>query len=299
MPENPIGIKGSAMIEKLARAGYFFILPDRDYNPLIVTKAKDKNDHPEILGPVTSFVKNPKTKLPVIRKDEPKWSITDSYEDKDKASIELSTNELLTKVLKGVLGVNISAGYSGFDSIKISYNKVTSDSIYQTEILDYINEGVVTDNPIIKQLCNKSGKCFVIYDTLKARDFSISFMKKKKAATDNEINLFLKSEGISSSGDFSEAHNGSITYSGKVPQTFAFKVIGFYFDKNFFSSNHHIEIRNKRRGLSEGIEIPADAFADSFAAQNEHKRPNVSIPPEAEYKINTEPEIKFNAFQFI
>ncbi|MDD3977379.1 MAG: hypothetical protein PHI15_04395 [Methanomicrobium sp.] len=298
MSTNPVGIKGSAMIEKLAQAGYFFILPDRDYIPLIVTKAKNKNDHPEILGPVTSFVKNPKKELPFIRKDEPKWNIADSYEDKDKASIELSTNELLSKVLKSVLGINITAKYSGFDSVKISFNKVTSDSIYQTELMDYLNEGLVTDNQSIKRLCDKSGKCFVIYDTLKAQDFSISFINKKKTATDNEINLFLKSAGVSSLGDFSEIYNGSIIYSGTEPQTFAFKGIGFYLIKNFLSSGHHLEFRKRTRGLSEDIETPKETSADSFM-HNKTNRDNSGIPAQESYKINTEPKINFNAFEFI
>ena len=299
MSNSSIGLKGSAMIEALGEKGYLFVLPDRDYTPLMVAKAKNGSSSPEILGPVTAFVKNKTIQLPQVRKDEPKWDITDSYEDKDTASLEFSTNDLITKVMKTIFNVKIAADYSGFDSIRFSYTKVTSDGIYQTEILDYLNDGVVTDNRRIKELCKKEGECFVISETLKAGEFSIHFLNKQEAATDNEINLFMKSAGIASSGEFSEVKDGSITYSGTEPQTFAFKGVGFYLKKGLFSSKHSVEFTKKSRGVSFGEDTFSETSSGSKPLSDRDRPVNDDFSNNETYEIVTNRDMNLNSYRFI
>ncbi|WFN33845.1 hypothetical protein L1S32_08315 [Methanogenium sp. S4BF] len=299
MSDSPVGIKGSAMIGTLAHEGYCFILPDRDYVPLVVTKATDKNGPPEILGPVTSFVKNPKAAFPHIRTDEQKWDITDSYQDRDKASIGFTTHDLIAKVLSGMLNISIAATYSGFDSIRISYTNVTSDSIYKTEVLDYLHGGVVTDNQSISRLCRKSDKCFVIYETLKARRFSISFLNRQEAATDNDIRFFLESAGVSGTGDFSAVKDGSIHYSGKEPQTFAFKGVGFHLKKSLFSSAHSVETGDRSKGISHGRKGVRESSETRPVASGKNRTVNVvSLHPER-VEIMTDQKMTFSPFRFI
>lgn len=299
MPDSPVGIRGSAMIGTLAHEGYYFILPDRDYAPLVVTKTTDDRGPPEILGPVTAFVTNPKAALPRIRTDEEKWDISDAYQDTDKASIGFTTTDLVTRVLAGLLNISIAATYSGFDSIRISYTKVTSDSIYKTEILDYLHDGMVTNNKSISRLCRKSGMCVVIYETLKAQEFSISFLNRQEAATDNEISLFLKSAGVSGTGDFSEVKDGTIHYAGTEPQTFAFKGVGFHLKKSLFSSVHSVEMGDRAKGISherKGMRAPSGVRP--VPSGKGHTRDFDTAHPER-VEIITDQKLNINPYQFI
>ena len=109
----------------------------------------------------------------------------------------------------------------------------------------------------------------------------------------------MKSAGIASSGEFSEVKDGSITYSGTEPQTFAFKGVGFYLKKGLFSSKHSVEFTKKSRGVSFGEDTFSETSSGSKPLSDRDRPVNDDFSNNETYEIVTNRDMNLNSYRFI
>ncbi|MFH0968386.1 MAG: hypothetical protein V1862_11955 [Methanobacteriota archaeon] len=270
----------------LSKEEYYFTMnPDIDLAPMNVVQMIE-NKYPKFLAPISHFIDNPPAH-PLKIRTEQKPNISDSFKKDADASFKIGTSELITKYLNFIFTVNAEISYQGIDEMEIKFNTVTSDSVYITDVNNYIGDARITSNRENQNLCTKDKKCFLIYDILKAAEIDISFKKSGEAAEKTDIDVLLKSTNVGSSGKFGENKEGKIQYKGETPLPFAFKGLPFHIQKGMFFSPPNITL-SKEYG-----ESIRSSGMDSSDASSSNSKSSV------QYTIEIDKNYKFDPALFL
>jgi hypothetical protein len=213
----------------LNHLGYNVIsLPRENIEPLLVIGGKKKKL--EVLGPLSHFVLGA-SYVPTVKYDQTASKITSKKTNKLDSRLGI---ELMNKYLSALDATSgkLNVGYEKAVEIEIVFENVLYDSVYITDIDDYLSSATPKTKTLLMECINEEGEAHIITETIKSNSFGVIAYDKDK----HELNLDIK--GIQSllgggSGiNVSKDENLKVSYQGDKFLKFGFKAASFWMQED-------------------------------------------------------------------
>lgn len=127
---------------------------------------------------------------------------------------------------------SLDVAYHRARKVQFSYTDVTSTVVAPFDAGNYLAQGTLnTDNPVVKHYFqDPEAEAFLIVDVLKSASITVNAIDSNGASVAVDVPAIQGVVGANVSVKAAAAADNSVTYTGKVPVTFGFRVDEIQFD---------------------------------------------------------------------